>query len=115
MDKMKVEQYLLNNRDYFADEDIYVIYTHLHEIPDDRWPSLSNVQLKDPQTALMLSIFGGPIGVDRFYLDMPALGWLKTLTCGGFLLWAFIDVFLVKDEAYEYNKQKLLNFNNYGN
>lgn len=46
--------------------------------------------------ALLLSIFLGPFGVDRFYLGHTGLGLLKLLLCWGtFGIWWVIDVILI--------------------
>jgi len=45
--------------------------------------------------ALLLSIFFGLIGVDRFYLGYIGLGILKLLTFGGFGIWYLIDIILI--------------------
>lgn len=53
------------------------------------------VSRKSWNTALVLSIFLGIVGADRFYLGRFELGVLKLLTVGGCFVWWFIDVLLL--------------------
>jgi len=46
-------------------------------------------------TALLLSIFLGVFGIDRFYLGYPAIGLFKFCTLGFFMIFQFIDVVLI--------------------
>ncbi|MBO1753869.1 NINE protein [Allobranchiibius sp. CTAmp26] len=46
-------------------------------------------------TTLLLSIFIGSLGIDRFYLGQTGLGVAKLLTCGGCGIWHIIDIILI--------------------
>ena len=50
-------------------------------------------------TALMLSIFLGMFGADRFYLGYPALGLLKFSTLGFFFLGHLLDIILIASQV----------------
>mgnify|MGYP000214272814 FL=1 len=50
---------------------------------------------KDWMVTLLLSIFVGGLGIDRFYLGYTGLGILKLLTAGGCGIWWLIDLILI--------------------
>lgn len=51
------------------------------------------------EMALLLSIFLGMFGIDRFYLGYPAIGLLKFSTLGFFFLGQLVDVFLIATQT----------------
>ena len=58
-------------------------------------PAAEEVSPKSWLATLLLSIFLGELGIDRFYLGKVGTGILKLITLGGFGVWWLIDVILV--------------------
>ena len=52
-------------------------------------------EIKSMVVALILSIFLGELGIDRFYLGYIGTGILKLITCGGFGIWWLIDLIMI--------------------
>ena len=65
-------------------------------------------ELKSPTTVLLVSIFLGALGIDRFLLGQKFLGILKLVTGGGCGIWLIIDWFTSGDRTRKYNTNKLL-------
>ena len=65
-------------------------------------------ELKSPTTVLLVSIFLGALGIDRFMLDQKLKGVLKLITAGGCGIWTVIDWFTSGDRTRTYNTKRLL-------
>lgn len=62
---------------------------------NNQTPSQSTAGQKEWLPALLISIFVGEFGIDRFYLGHVGLGILKLVTFGGCGIWWLIDVILI--------------------
>lgn len=108
MDRQKIDMYLLANQKYFPNEKIPFIRERLSALEDDRYGMLLSLDLKDPTTLLLISIFLGQLGVDRFMIGDIGMGVLKLLTfglCG--ILW-IVDIFTISDKTKELNFTKMM-------
>ena len=108
MDAQKVDMFMMSNGSFFPEEKAMLIREKLLSSDESKWVVLSTLQFKNPTTALILSIFLGPYGVDRFYIGDTGIGVGKLLTCGGLALWAIIDWFLISNATKEKNYARLV-------
>lgn len=91
MDEQTVEQYLLANQKFFPQEKILFLKEKLLNLNEKQFSLLYSMDLKDPLILLIVSIFLGNLGIDRFMLNDTTLGVLKLITCGGCGIWTIID------------------------
>ena len=106
MDQNKVDMYVMTNQKYFPAEKIMYLKEKLAAMDESKFTMVSTVELKDPTTILLVSIFLGTLGIDRFMLGDTGMGILKLLTGGYCGILTIIDWFTVS------KKTKELNFNN---
>ncbi len=107
MEQQKVDMFILANSDKLPEEKVLFIREQLLAMDDSKWSALSTIQFKNPTTTLLLSIFLGGYGIDRFYIGNTGLGIVKLITCGGFGVWWLIDLFLISNATKEQNFNKL--------
>lgn len=87
---------------------VLVLRRMLENSSDDCFESVSTLKLKNPTTTLLLSIFLGWLGVDRFYIGDIGVGVCKLLFGWlTLLIWPFVDIFCSYKKAKEHNFNKL--------
>ena len=82
METQKVDIYLMSNQKNFPADKIPMLREALLRAPDDKFMMLQAVELKDTTTMIVISVFLGSLGIDRFMLGDVGMGVLKLLTGG---------------------------------
>jgi hypothetical protein len=85
----------------------------LKKLPDAQGQPLQFVSPSQPSdkdwaSALLLSIFLGWLGIDRFYLGYTGLGTLKLVTGGACGIWCLVDTVLIAVNKLPDSNGKLL-------
>lgn len=91
MKQEKIEMFLMNNQKNFETSQIPLIVEKLQSVDNDTLMLISSLNYKDPTTMLIVSLFLGGLGVDRFLLGETGMGVLKLLTAGCFGVLTIID------------------------
>jgi TM2 domain-containing membrane protein YozV len=97
----------MSNGKFFESHQIQNLRERLLNLDDSKWAALQAVPLKDPQTSLIISLFLGNYGVDRFYIGDTGAGIGKLLTCGGVGIWTIIDWFSIQSATRKKNLEKI--------
>lgn len=108
MDASRLDMYIMTNQKYLPAEKIVFIKEKLKNIDEERFSLVSAVEFKDPTTILLVSLFLGGLGIDRFMLGETGMGVLKLLTGGLCGILTIIDWFGVQKKAKELNFNKLM-------
>ena len=104
----KVEMYIMTNQKYFPAEKIMYLRERLLEIDESKWMVLSTLELKDPTVLLIVSIFLGNLGIDRFMIGDIGMGILKLLTGGVCGVLTIIDWFMISKKVKELNFDNIM-------
>ena len=106
MEQSKIDMFVMSNKNCFTPQQWVVVKEKLASLPESKSVQVVGTDFKNPTTMLIVSIFLGSYGVDRFMLGDTGLGVAKLLTCGGAGIWTIIDWFTTKDRTYKYNFDK---------
>lgn len=106
MEQQKIDMFIMTNQKYFPAEKIMYLKDKLRTMDEEKFSLVSTIEFKDPTTILLVSIFLGTLGIDRFMIGDTGMGILKLLTCGVCGIMTIVDWFSIS------KKTKDLNFNN---
>lgn len=107
MEKKDIDLYLTTNAKYFEASAIPVLRQKLEKASPDSLATLQACDLKDPTVLLIVSIFLGSLGIDRFMLGDVGMGVLKLLTLGCCGILTIIDWFTISRKAKQANLAKI--------
>ena len=107
MEQQKVDMFIMTYSKYFEGYQLSQIRERLMNLDDSKFVMLQAANLKDPVITLVISIVGGSLGIDRFFIGDTGLGIAKLLTCGGLGVWTIVDWFLIMGRTREVNLQRL--------
>ncbi len=109
LDQQKIDMYIMTNQKYFPEEKIVYLKDKLRTMDEEKFSLVSTIEMKDPMTLLLVSIFLGALGVDRFMLGDIGMGILKLLTLGCCGILTIIDWFTISKKTKEFNFNRIMN------
>lgn len=62
MEQQKVDWFIMTNKKYFPNEKIFYLRENLEKMSEEKYAMLSSIELKDPTTFLLVSLFFGGLG-----------------------------------------------------
>ena len=108
MDQTRVDMYIMANQKYFPAEKMVYLKQRVASLAGGKFALLSTIEMKDPTTLLLVSIFLGNLGIDRFMIGDTGMGILKLLTCGCCGILTIIDWFTISGKTKELNFNKVM-------
>ena len=105
----KVNALITQFKNHIPDDQVLILKNSLASASDDCYDNMIALTFKNPTTTLLLSIFLGGLGVDRFYIGDTGLGVCKLLFgwVTGYI-WPIVDIFFSYKKTKEKNLNKIL-------
>ncbi len=110
MDQQRVDMYMMSNQKFFPEEKVLFLRDKLELLDDRKFNMIAGMDLKDPSTMCVISVFLGIFGIDRFMLEETGMGVLKLLTLGGLGVLALVDAVSIQKRVKEYNFKRVMRF-----
>lgn len=111
-----VKQWLEKNKNKFFEQDVIYLEEKLNQMAQENFLKFKKIKFKSPKKVLLISIFLGPLAVDRFMLGEVWKGILKLgMNAGGVGILLILDMFSAKKRTKNKNfslARKFLTKNN---
>ena len=107
LEQNKIDMYIMTNQKYFPEDKILYLKDKLRTMDDENFSLISTIVLKDPTTILLISIFLGSLGIDRFMVGDTGMGIIKLLTLGCCGILTIVDWFTISKKAKDINFNKV--------
>lgn len=109
-----IASFMSENQKRFKSAELMGIRQKLTNLSEQQLMMLSSINFKDPTVAVVLSVFLGGMGIDRFYIGDIGAGVGKLLTLGGFGIWWLVDLFAIsgktkKNNSKDFNEAMVIN------
>lgn len=101
------ESFLAANMDKFPADYLPNLRHRLGGLSHQQSNIVLSTNLKSPIVALVISLFFGGFGADRFYIGQVGLGILKLITLGGLGVWSLVDWFLIMSATRTVNVETI--------
>ena len=108
MNAEKVDTFIATKQKYLPADKLAIIKQKLESAEDSKSIIVSSIEMKDPTIVLVISLFLGGLGIDRFMIGDSGMGILKLLTCGLCGILTIIDWVIIMEKTKEYNYNRLV-------
>lgn len=109
MESLKSREIFNQYKDLVPSDKQAYLKSKLDNAKDESYDNLLIVKTYNPILVLVMSIFFGGIGIDRFIIGDIGLGICKLLFGAlTFGIWPFVDIFLTYKKAKEKNLQNII-------
>lgn len=99
-DTNSVDTYLKFNEDMFPRDEIGSLRAKFINCSDSQWNTVRFFNLKNPNSLILISVFAGIWGVDRFIINKKISGALKLVVCQLSIIAGIACFFLLLLEDY---------------
>lgn len=103
-----IDMFLISNMDKFPTMSQQIVRDKLMSLNESQLMNIHAVDFKSPTMVLIVSIFVGYLGIDRFIIGDVGMGLLKLLTGGLCGILSIIDWFTISGKTKEKNLATLL-------